>query len=159
MIFNLYRYQILPKDRHFQGLLFGDITTVEDLISKKNTIFYEQLKSISEWKNKRTSMKGQLIYDKNDFLLFRFAPKRTVKIENETFEEKEYENWPSILVAIWNKPDKQFMLIQDRKQSFSNTKSVLNIITKSLNETTAQPNKPNPCLKNLIFKKYFFSHL
>ena len=25
----------------------------------------------------------------------------------------------------------------------------------NIKETTAQPNKPNPCLKNIIFKKYF----
>lgn len=131
--FNLYRYQILPKDRHFQGTLFGDIQTVEDLISKKNQIFYTQIKTIEEWKNKRASIKGQLIYDKDDFLLFRFAPRRTVKIENEIFEEEKYENWPSILVAIWNKADMQYMLIQDRKQAFSSTKSVLNTIIQSIN--------------------------
>lgn len=33
--FSLYRYQILPKDRYFQGDLFGEIKTVEDLIAKK----------------------------------------------------------------------------------------------------------------------------
>jgi len=131
--FNLYRYQILPKDRHFQGALFGDLQTIDDLISKKNQIFHEEIKKITEWKNKRASIKGQLIFDEDEFLLFRFAPKRTVKIENETFQEEQHENWPSILVAIWNKPDKQYMLIQDRKQAFSSTKSVLNIILQSLN--------------------------
>jgi len=131
--FNLYRYQLLPKDRHFQGTLFGDIQTVEDLIANKNEIFYEQIKTTDKWKNKRTEIKGQLIYDKDSFLLFRFAPRRIVKIENETFEEEQYENWPSILVAFWNHPEKQYLLIQDRKQAFSSTKSVLDTLTKSIN--------------------------
>lgn len=101
--FNLYRYQILPKDRHFQGALFGDIQTIDDLISKKNIIFVEQLVLIKEWKNKRASINGKLVYNNDDFLIYRFASKKTVKIENQIFEEEQYENWPSILVAIWNR--------------------------------------------------------
>lgn len=131
--FNLYRYQILPKDRHFQGALFGDIQTIDDLISKKNIIFVEQLVLIKEWKNKRASINGKLVYNNDDFLIYRFASKKTVKIENQIFEEEQYENWPSILVAIWNKPDKQYILIQDRKQAFAHTKSVLNILLQSIN--------------------------
>lgn len=131
--FNLYRYQILPKDRHFQGALFGDIQTIEDLINKKNIIFAEQLILIKEWKNKRASINGKLVYNHDDFLIYRFASKKTVKIENQTFEEEQYENWPSILVAIWNKPDKQYILIQDRKQAFADTKSVLNTLVQSIN--------------------------
>ncbi len=46
--FNLYRYQILPKDRHFQGTLFGNIKTIEDLILKKNDFLYEIIKDITE---------------------------------------------------------------------------------------------------------------
>lgn len=131
--FNLYRYQILPKDRHFQGALFGEIQTIEDLISKKNSLFYEQIKTITKWRGKRTTIKGQSIYDKDNFLLFKFAPRRTTKIENEYFEEEQYENWPSIVVAIWNEKDKQLIAIQDRKQAFSNTSSVLKTIINSIN--------------------------
>jgi len=131
--FNLYRYQLLPKDRHFQGALFGDIQTVEDLILKKNDLLYETIKNITQWKGKRSILKGQLIYDEDDFLLFRFAPRRTAKIENENFEEEQYEDWPSIIVAIWNDKEKQIIAIQDRKKAFSTTKSVLKTITNSLN--------------------------
>ncbi|KFL35371.1 MULTISPECIES: hypothetical protein [unclassified Sulfurospirillum] len=131
--FNLYRFQILPKDRHFQGALFGEIINIEDLIAKKNDIFAEQLISIKEWKNKRTMINGKLVYNQDNFLIYRFASKKTVKLESQTFEEEQYENWPSILVAIWNQPDKQYILIQDRKQAFADTKSVLNTFLQSIN--------------------------
>lgn len=131
--FNLYRYQILPKDRYFQGSLFGEIKTIEDLIAQKNDLFYSSIKTITNWKGKKSSLKGQLEYDKDDFLLFRFAPKRTTKIENENFEEEQLENWPSILVGIWNHPEKQIIVIQDRKKAFSDTKAVLKILLESIN--------------------------
>ncbi len=131
--FNLYRYQLLPKDRHFQGALFEGAQTIEELIANKNKFFLEIIISIEEWKNKRGKINSQLIYNKDNFLLFRFAPRRTARLENETFEEEQHENWPSILVAIWNEPDKQYILIQDRKQAFVNTESVLNIMLKSIN--------------------------
>lgn len=130
--FNLYRYQILPKDRYFQGALFGDITSIDELIAKKNELFYQAVKSIDKWKSQKTSMKGQLEYDKDSFLLFRFAPKRSTKIENENFEEEELETWPSILVGIWNDPEKQIIAIQDRKKAFTNTKGVLKILIQSI---------------------------
>jgi len=136
--FNLYRYQLLPKDRHFQGALFGDIQTIDDLILKKNDLFYEQIKTIEEWKGKRSIIKGQLLFDKDDFLIFRFAPRRTTKIENEYFEEEQYEDWPSIIVAVWNNKEKQVMAIQDRKKAFSSTKSVLSTITNSINIALVQ---------------------
>jgi hypothetical protein len=131
--FNLYRYQILPKNRYFQGALFGDIQTVEDLIEKKNDLFYEQIKKISEWRGKRSTIIGKLLLEKDNLFVFKFAPKRTTKIENEDFEEEQYENYPSILVIIWNDSSKQIIAIQDRKQAFSSTKSVVNTITNTIN--------------------------
>lgn len=131
--FNLYRYQILPKDRYFQGNLFGDILTVDDLIAKKNDLFYQQIQTLVQWKGKKISLKGQLEYDQDNFLLFRFAPKRTTKIENENFQEEQYEDWPSILVGIWNDPQKQIIAIQDRKKAFPDTKTPLETIVQSIN--------------------------
>ncbi len=136
--FNLYRYQILPTNRYFQGDLFGEITSIEDLIEKKNILFYEAIKSIKDWKIQNNSLLGNLVYDKNDFLLFRFAPKRTTKIENDNFEEEYLKNYPSIFIGIWNHPNKQIIAIQDRKKSFSHTKSVLKILTESINNALEQ---------------------
>ncbi len=132
--FNLYRYQLLPKNRFFQGNLFGKIKTIDDLIEQKNNLFYETVINVKEWKNKQTYLKGQLEYKKDNFLLFRFAPKRTAKIEDENFKEKELSTWPSILVGICNSKDKQIIMIQDRKKSFSDTKVVFKILLASINQ-------------------------
>lgn len=131
--FSLFRYQILPKDRYFQGDLFGDIKTIDDLIAQKNNIFYQQIKLVDEWKSKKLSLKGQLEYDKDNFILFRFAPKRTTKIENENFQEEQHETWPSFLVGIWNDPEKQIIVIQDRKKAFPDPKTPLKTIIQSIN--------------------------
>ena len=44
--FEIYRYQLLPLDRFFQGELFGDVKSVDDLIAKKNEIFSEYLREL-----------------------------------------------------------------------------------------------------------------
>ncbi len=105
-------------------------------------------------KGKRSTIKGQLIYDRNNFLLYRFAPRRTTKIENEYFEEEQYEDWPSIIIAIWNDKDKQIIAIQDRKKAFSSTKSVLKTIINSLNIALVE--KQLKVLAEPIFNKEAF---
>ena len=91
--FQLYRYQLLPKNRFFQGTLFGEIRTVEDLIENKNILFQQQIKVITDWKGKQSTSKinAKLIYEDETFLLFKFAPKRKAKIENESFELENYD--------------------------------------------------------------------
>jgi len=137
VFFNLYRYQLLPKDRFFQGTLFGEINSVEELIEQKNKLFQQQLKTITEWRGHKSTSKinATLVYEKDDFLLFKFAPKKKAMLENESFQHENHDNWPSILVAIWNDKDKQYIVIQDRKQAFASTKSVEKVIAKSVNDS------------------------
>ena len=42
--FHLYRYQLLPVNRFFQGDMYG-ATSIEELISRKNEFFQEALNS------------------------------------------------------------------------------------------------------------------
>ncbi len=37
--FDLYRFQILPLNRYYQGNLFDNINSINELIEKKNQIF------------------------------------------------------------------------------------------------------------------------
>ena len=84
VFFNLYRYQLLPKDRFFQGTLFGEINSVKELIEQKNKLFQQQLKTITEWRGHKSTSKinATLVYEKDDFLLFKFAPKYTLDQTN-----------------------------------------------------------------------------
>lgn len=129
--FHLYRYQLLPKDRYYQPPLFADgPATVEELIEQKNFIFYEALKA-GAFKPKRTELMAQNLLDKDDFLLYRVASNRSLNRETREFSIESLENWPKILVAIWNHPDMQLIAIQHRTAAFQDTKAVANIIFES----------------------------
>lgn len=131
--FDLYRYQIIPKDRYFQGQLFDGISSIEELIEKKNDIFHEKVIHIEEWKAQKTIIKNVLEFDNNNIMIYRIAPKRLTRRETEDFQEELLEDWPSIQVIVWNDPTKQIIAIQDRQKAFQNTKSVLKVILQVIN--------------------------
>ena len=107
--FSLYRYQLLPKDRYFQGDLYG-FSSVEELIAHKNEIFAKALRAPSVFKGGRSETKAQLVYDDSDVMLFRVAVNRSVEIETQDFNSKTVDSWPKVWVAILNSPDSQISL-------------------------------------------------
>lgn len=127
--FNLYRYQILPRDRYFQGDLYGP-KSVEELIAQKNRIFADALKLPTTFKSERTQITAQKLFEQDDFFLFRIAVNRAVNLETKDFNVRPVDNWPKILVAIWNNPEVQLVAVQHRTQAFQQTKAVIKLLLK-----------------------------
>lgn len=139
-IFNIYRYQILPRDR-IRFSLFDDIKTIDELIQRKNQIFEAILLSLESQdfqQHRRHPIKFQLKYNNEGFLCFKLGIKRTAKIGNEDLEDTEQDDWKHIYILFWNQSDKQFLLIQDKTQVFNNTliphKRIIDIINRFLLE-------------------------
>jgi hypothetical protein len=130
--FELYRYQILPRDRYFQGQLFSGIKTLEELLEKKNEIFRSAIKDTTLFPSSKTDIKSKLIMDEDDFLLCKFAAFKSIKREVD-FNEEEMENQPSFYVGIWNHPEKQLIAIQKRRDAFQDTATVINTISTTIN--------------------------
>lgn len=152
---DLFRFQLLPVNRYFQGnLLKQEINSLDKLIDKKNHILQSILTNLEniEWKNHYYKVKIE--FQENDLLLLRLAPRKAIKIEKETLEEETIDHWPSITIMIWNDPDKQIILIQDRKQSFSSTKTVVNLLQYVINNILFQHNLV--IFIEPIFKKEYF---
>lgn len=135
--FNLYRYQILPRDRYFQGDLYGP-KSVEELIAQKNQIFADALKLPTTFKSERTQITAQKLFEQDDFFLFRIAVNRAVNLETKDFNVRPVDNWPKILVAIWNNPEVQLVAVQHRTQAFQQTKAVIKLLLKSLEDPLAR---------------------
>lgn len=129
--FHLYRYQLLPIDRHFQGDLYG-ASTIEELLSQKNNIFLEALSSPSAFFSSRTQTATQKIAEADDFLLYRIAANRSLQHETRDFQTEVIDNWPKILLVIWNAPDKQLIAVQHRTNAFQDTDSVLKLVFGSI---------------------------
>lgn len=131
--FELYRYQILPIDRFFQGELFSGIKSVDELLEKKNEIFEEKLKAVKNISYRNLQIISKLLHADKNFFLYRLAANRSVTIETKEFKEEEIANWPSFFLGIWNHPEKQIIAIQDRREAFSNTESAVRAFEKSIN--------------------------
>jgi hypothetical protein len=152
--FHLYRYQLLPVDRHFQGDLYG-ATTVEELILKKNDVFANALKSPLAFSGGRTQTATQRLAETDDFLLFRIAANRSLQHETRDFQTELIDNWPKILLAIWNAPDKQLIAIQHRTNAFQDTHAALKLVFDSIEPILAK-NQLTALYEPLFEKKVFW---
>lgn len=61
------------------------------------------------------------MHDKDSFFLYKLAQGQSISVETEDFKTDKVDNWPSIVFAIWNPPDKQVFAIQKRTLFFKNT--------------------------------------
>lgn len=151
--FHIYRYQLLPVNRHFQADLYG-AKTVEELISQKNNLFNDAINSDLAFKTSKTNTSVQKLIQQDDFMLFRIAVSRSLNHETRDFKTEVIDNWPKILVAIWNDPDKQLIAIQHRTTAFKDTDAAIKLIFNSIQETLSKYQlvaMPEPTFEKHIF--------
>lgn len=130
--FELYRYQLLPIDRYLQGDLWSGVTSIEELLQKKNDIFSSALREVDHFSNARNETATKRLFAKDDFFLFHIAANRSLHRETKEFKEEYIDNWPSVLVAIWNNPEVQMVAVQRRTTAFSSTESVVKLVLETL---------------------------
>lgn len=134
--FQLFRYQLLPIDRYLQGDLLTGVATIEELIERKNSFFAEALSGTKSFADARHETITKKIYERDNFFLFRIANNRSMHRETKDFKDEIIDNWPSVLMAIWNEPDKQLIAVQKRTTAFSScevvVKLVMNILSNQL---------------------------
>lgn len=130
--FELFRYQILPVDRYFQTDMFDGFDSVEELLKKKNQYFAEALRQTDDFSSSRTKTVTKKLIERDDFFLFRVAAHRSVNRETENFESERLENWPSVLVAVWNDPTVQLIAVQKRSSAFPRAASAVNLVVEKI---------------------------
>ena len=135
--FELYRYQLLPIDRFLQGNLLTGVGSVEELISRKNEFFSEAIKGTKNFSDKRHETITKKLYEEDDFFLLRIAHNRSIHRETKDFRDEVIDNWPSILVAIWNHPEKQLFAVQRRTTAFSSSEVVVRMLINAISSQRA----------------------
>jgi len=130
--FELYRYQLLPIDRYPQGDLWSGLTSIEEVLEKKNEIFATALLEVHHFANARIKTVTKRLFAKDDFFLFRIATNRSLHRETKEFKKESIDNWPSVLVAIWNNPEVQMIAVQKRTTAFAYTESVVKLILETI---------------------------
>lgn len=138
--FDLFRYQILPKSRSFQPDLFGDITSLEDLLARKNEFFFAALKNVQEFQTRRSLIRHKVLFEDATCILYKFAANRSLTRETENFTEEEISNWPSFFVYVWNAPEKQIIAVQERWNAFQQTEIVAQAIVAAVDVVLGRHN-------------------
>ncbi|ROP11028.1 hypothetical protein EDB60_11980 [Vibrio crassostreae] len=91
--FELFRYQILPIDRYFQGDFFNGVHSVEELIAQKNHFFAEALLGQNDFSNNRHKTIVKLIPNstaKCDTLQYQAATAISLKIIAGCLKSKHF---------------------------------------------------------------------
>lgn len=135
--FHLYRYQLLPKDRFFQGDLLGP-KSIDELIKQKNSIFASALSSSVAFKSQKTAIVVKQTYKDEDFQLFLVAVNRSINVETVDFNYSSADTWPKIHVAVWNSDSTQVVAIQHRPVAFQRPIVLAKILFSSIEETLAR---------------------
>ena len=127
-VFELFRYQLLPVDRFMQPDLFREISSVEQLLEKKNQIFQEALAAQDDFSSRKHVTEVKKRVEESDFFLYQIAHNKKINRETRDFRKEPIDTWPSILVAVWNHPDKQYIAVQKRTTAFASSETVVKLI-------------------------------
>ena len=138
--FDIFRYQILPKSRSFQAELFGGYSSLEELLTNKNELFFTALGRVEMFHARKTVLRHKILHQDDSSILYRFAANRSLTRETEDFTQEEIENWPSFYVYVWNDPSMQYILIQERRNAFQQTQIVAKTIIDSVNTYLGKQN-------------------
>ena len=136
-IFELYRYQLLPIDRYLQGNLLTGVASVDELIARKNEFFSEALSGANSFSDKKHETVTKRFHERDGFFLFKIATNRSIHRETREFKDEIIDNWPAILVGVWNKPDKQLIAVQKRTTAFSSSEVAVKLILGKLADQLA----------------------
>ncbi|RYD16241.1 MAG: hypothetical protein EOP90_05490 [Lysobacteraceae bacterium] len=124
--FKLYRYQLLPIDRHTADLYEG-LTTAQ-LIERKNDIFAQAIPFVARHTHRGVQLAVQVEGPESDAFVLRIAPRRALIRETPEFQLEHIENWPHVTAIVLNRPDEQLLAVQDKPIAFTSTNTVVRLI-------------------------------
>ena len=136
--FLVFRYQLLPTRAEFQSTLFPEVTSVEDLISRKNEIFATVLEQTTDFSIRGVKLIHRELASSDDVFIYRIATSRNLTRETKDFRREKVENWPSILVVFDNKPEIQKLLVERNTKVFQLPRTVPNLLSDRLNHGLQQ---------------------
>ena len=131
--FIVFTYQFSPVVDEMQSLFMSEIDPTESM-ERKNEIFDNILNDERVVITYRNSMfRRRTILSRDGLIVFKLANKRYIRIE-EDFHSNTIENYPSILVIVDNRKDKQRILIEQKTGAFYDVEYVARILQNSLRQ-------------------------
>jgi hypothetical protein len=127
--FKVYRYQLLPIDRHTDDLFDG--LSASQLIERKNSIFAKAIPFVRTHRHRGSDLSVRLMSNEIDSFVLSIASRRALTRETPDFRIEQIENWPHVTAIILNRPDEQYIVVQDRPTAFANTDTVVKLIERA----------------------------
>lgn len=156
--FEIYRYQLLPINSEQLELpaIVPEKQTYDFLINNKNAIFNSILDNLKSLYYTRTDL--VLISEKisDDIYTLKIGAKKEVEIFSKTLIPEEKENWPNVLVVIYNDSNIQKIAIEKNIKSFTSTNVVANILEDNFSNLLLN-HKLNIFIKPTFYKKDFWT--
>ncbi|WP_339899642.1 hypothetical protein [uncultured Gilvimarinus sp.] len=131
IVFDLYRFQLLPLTRTPQPDFYRNELPVEELKRRKNELFDEVLRNLPDLHHRTLSVRHKVIFKKGDWLVFKFGAQKSVEREDEDFQIEHIDSWPHVTVIINNDPDVQIVAISRNIRAFSESQAVANLLEKN----------------------------
>lgn len=132
-MFKLYRYQLLPIDRHTDDL-YGGLSPAQ-LIERKNDIFAQTLPFVAQYTHRGGHLAVQVDGPEADAFVLRIAPRRALLRETPDFHLEHIENWPHVTAIILNRADEQILAVQDKPIAFTSTNTVVGLIQSATRDS------------------------
>ena len=133
LIFDAYRYQLLPKSKNIQLRVDEADLTYKKLVERKNRFFEEIIisKSLNFKRGNSQIVHETRKVEKNNFAI-RFGLQKRDIIEKEDFTKEEIKRYPDFYVLIDNKKNTQLMLIQRNYKAVDKTETISRILERNL---------------------------
>ena len=132
-IFNIYRYQILPYNRQFQGSIH-DGKSVNDVLADKNILFWDAVLRLNTERIQRSKTIIKEITKTEEIYAFKIGIERKLKRNNKDFKKEIIDHYPNCIVIIWNHPDRQIIAIEKNTLAFPSTNNLINLISRRVNK-------------------------
>lgn len=126
----VYTYQFSPISVHQDSLFETSKQSLTDIMSQKQDIFGKIFNSDLKFKSKNVEYSHKILYNQDNFIVFRLANKKHQSLE-EDFSIKKVSYSPSCLVIIDNRKNVQHIAIEEDIVAFQDTNTVANILTQT----------------------------
>ena len=88
MAFELFRYQLLPIDRYLQGNLLNGVSSIEELIDRKNEFFFASLSATEKFSDSRHETITKKLFQDKEFVLLKIVHNRSIHLETREFKDE-----------------------------------------------------------------------
>lgn len=134
IVFEQYRYQLVPISTNIQLTIEGVVNSYEDLVYHKNEFLFRVL-DINNFRiiGRGTELIYKVLGGDDNARLIKLGKEKEINIDTKDFTEETISTYPNVYIYFDNNPEHQFIYVQRNYKAFSSTQTVINLLEGALN--------------------------